>query len=52
MSPSTTSAAPPVARPARNLKPYESVLDTVGWTPLIHLTRVTRGVRTPVYGKA
>jgi cystathionine beta-synthase len=52
MSPSTTSVSPPAAGPARNLKPYESVLDTVGWTPLIRLTRVTRGVRTPVYGKA
>jgi cystathionine beta-synthase len=53
MSPSTTSAAPSAARPAsRHLKPYESVLDTIGWTPLIRLTRVTRGLRTPVYGKA
>ena len=32
--------------------PYESVLDTIGWTPLIRLTRVTRGIRTPVYAKA
>src|SRR5690348_2423069 len=53
MSPTTTSAAAPSAgRPVRNPRPYESVLETVGWTPLIHLTRVTRGVRTPVYGKA
>ena len=36
----------------RNEKPYESVLETIGWTPLIRLTRVTRGVRTPVYAKA
>jgi cystathionine beta-synthase len=36
----------------RNARPYESVLDTIGWTPMIHLTRITRGVRTPVYGKA
>jgi cystathionine beta-synthase len=36
----------------RNEKPYESVLDTIGWTPLIRLTRVTRGIRTPVYVKA
>jgi cystathionine beta-synthase len=28
------------------------VLDTIGWTPLVRLTRITRGVRTPVYGKA
>ena len=36
----------------RNRRPYANVLDTVGWTPLIRLNRVTRGVRTPVYGKA
>jgi cystathionine beta-synthase len=36
----------------RNEKPYESVLETIGWTPLIRLTRVTRGIRTPVYVKA
>ena len=36
----------------RNLRPYDSVLDTIGWTPLIRLNRVTRGIRTPVYGKA
>ena len=53
MSPSTTSTAPPATQaPARNLKPYESVLETIGWTPLIRLTRITRGIRTPVYGKA
>jgi cystathionine beta-synthase len=33
-------------------RPYASVLDVVGWTPLIRLNRITRGVRTPVYGKA
>ena len=36
----------------RNREPYESVIDTIGWTPLIRLTRVTRGIRTPVYAKA
>ena len=36
----------------RNSRPYDSVLDTIGWTPLIRLHRVTRGIRTPVYGKA
>ncbi len=40
------------ARVPRNRQPYESVLETIGWTPLIRLTRVTRGLRTPVYGKA
>lgn len=36
----------------RNRRPYDSVLDTIGWTPLIRLNSVTRGIRTPVYGKA
>lgn len=36
----------------RHRLPYESVLDTIGWTPLIRLNRVTRGIRTPVYAKA
>jgi cystathionine beta-synthase len=36
----------------RNRRPYDDVLATIGWTPLIRLNRVTRGMRTPVYGKA
>lgn len=40
------------ARVERNRQAYESVLETIGWTPLIRLTRVTRGLRTPVFGKA
>jgi cystathionine beta-synthase len=36
----------------RNERPYDNVLDTIGWTPLIKLNRVTRGVNTPVYAKA
>ena len=36
----------------RHQKPYDSVVDTIGWTPLIRLSRVTRGIRTPVYAKA
>jgi cystathionine beta-synthase len=32
--------------------PYDSVLDTIGWTPMIRLTRIGAGVRTPVFGKA
>src|SRR5512146_1111296 len=36
----------------RNRRPDNTVLETVGWTPLIRLHRVTRGLRTPVYGKA
>lgn len=33
-------------------RPYASVLDTIGWTPLIHLARLGAGIRTPVLGKA
>src|SRR5918999_5351951 len=36
----------------RNRQPYDNVLDTIGWTPLIRLSKVTRGIRTPVYAKA
>jgi cystathionine beta-synthase len=36
----------------RNRHPYDNVLDTIGWTPLIRLNKVTRGIRTRVYGKA
>ena len=36
----------------RNRHPYDDVLDSIGWTPLIRLNRVTRGIRTPVYAKA
>ena len=32
--------------------PIASVLDTIGSTPLIRLSRVGAGIRTPVYGKA
>ena len=35
-----------------HLKPYDSVLQTIGWTPLIRLGRIGAGVRTPIYGKA
>jgi cystathionine beta-synthase len=36
----------------RHRRAYDDVLQTIGWTPLIRLSRVTRGIRTPVYGKA
>jgi len=38
--------------PKRDLHVYQSVLETIGWTPLIRLTRVTRGISTPVWVKA
>jgi len=37
---------------AQHTKPYGDVLETIGWTPLIRLNKVTRGLRTPVYAKA
>ena len=40
------TAAPP------HVKPYESVLQTIGWTPLVRLGRIGAGIRTPIYGKA
>jgi cystathionine beta-synthase len=36
----------------RNRHPYESVIETIGWTPLIRLHSITHGLRTPVYAKA
>src|ERR1700737_3529204 len=36
----------------RNRKPYDNVLETIGWTPLIRLNHVTRGIRTPIFAKA
>ena len=36
----------------RNTRPFANVLETIGWTPLIRLNRITRGVATPVYAKA
>ena len=36
----------------RNRHPCDNVLETIGWTPLIRLNAVTRGIRTPVYAKA
>jgi cystathionine beta-synthase len=33
-------------------RPYDSVLDTIGWTPMIRLGRIGAGIRTPILGKA
>jgi cystathionine beta-synthase len=33
-------------------KSYDSVLPTIGWTPLIRLQRIGAGIRTPIFGKA
>jgi cystathionine beta-synthase len=39
-------------RPPRNARPFDDVLATIGWTPLIRLNRVVDGARTPVLAKA
>jgi cystathionine beta-synthase len=36
----------------RNLQPFGNILEAIGWTPLVRLSRIGRGIRTPVYGKA
>ena len=35
----------------RHLRPYDSVLDLIGWTPMVRLKSVTDGALTPVYVK-
>lgn len=35
----------------RHTKPYDSVLDLIGWTPMVRLRSVTGGSSTPVYAK-
>jgi cystathionine beta-synthase len=35
----------------RHRRPYASVLEIIGWTPLVRLNVVTDGARTPVYAK-
>src|SRR4051794_38224674 len=37
---------------SRNAKPYNSILELIGWTPMIRLGRITGGIRTPVFAKA
>jgi len=55
-TPHTSDAAPLSAavpeEHIRHRRPYGSVLETIGWTPMIRLARVARGIRTPLYGKA
>jgi cystathionine beta-synthase len=36
----------------RSDRPFANVLETIGWTPLIRLNRVTDGARSPVFAKA
>jgi cystathionine beta-synthase len=34
------------------LRRYDNVIESIGWTPLIRFNSITRGIRTPVFGKA
>lgn len=34
-----------------HLKPYDNVLQMMGWTPLVRMNSVVDDIRTPVYGK-
>ena len=52
MSTSVSTSTPLTIASQRNRMPYDDVLQTIGWTPLIRLNRVTQGIATPVYGKA
>ena len=35
----------------RHPKPYDSVLELIGWTPMVRLQRVHDGSVTPLYAK-
>ena len=35
----------------RNRKSLDTILDAIGWTPLVRLSHVAEGVRAPVYAK-
>ena len=37
--------------PERHAQPYDSILDLIGWTPMVRLGAVSGGSRTPVYAK-
>jgi cystathionine beta-synthase len=36
----------------RNLEPLDNILQAIGWTPLVRLHRVVRGIRTPILIKS
>jgi cystathionine beta-synthase len=36
----------------KHARPYDSILEAVGGTPLVRLSRIGRGLRTPIFGKA
>jgi cystathionine beta-synthase len=37
--------------PERHPRPYDSILELIGWTPMVRLHRVVDGSRSPVYAK-
>ena len=51
-SSATSSGEGDPMREPQHRRPYESVLETIGWTPLIRLAKVGAGIRTPIYAKA
>ena len=51
-TPMPISSSPLSFSEPRHVHPYENVLGLIGWTPLIRLSRITRGIRTPVFAKA
>jgi cystathionine beta-synthase len=40
-----------MTEPPRYPRPVDSIMDMVGWTPLLRLHRIGEGIRTPIYGK-
>jgi cystathionine beta-synthase len=52
MSASTASTTTQLSPPPAHARPYASVLETIGWTPLVQLGRIGAGIRTPLLGKA
>ncbi|HEX8691141.1 MAG TPA: pyridoxal-phosphate dependent enzyme [Longimicrobium sp.] len=49
---SSAESSPDTAARMRHERPYASIVETIGWTPLVRLNRLAQGIRTPVYGKA
>jgi cystathionine beta-synthase len=37
--------------PSEELRVYDNILDTIGWTPLVRLNRLANGLPCPVYAK-
>lgn len=37
--------------PSEELRVYDNILDTIGWTPLVRLNRLVNGLPCPVYAK-